>query len=125
MNKFFNYFPIVLIAICSCNKSSAQTPMMEIDKNEVLKKHFTPKEIIQLGLILNYVDSIVLEGEVSQKRVKKEYSKNLNRILNSAQTNRPFFDFYKSIELFAQLDKPLFNKIWQFRMEPHRHEGHI
>lgn len=99
--------------------------MDQVKGNSVLTKHFTNEQLDHLIGVLNYMDSIVLEGNVTKKRIDKHYWANLNLLLSANYHIAPFFAPDNGIDQIAALDKKLFDKIWRFRTVHHTHEGYL
>ena len=97
----------------------------QLKNSTVLTKYFTGEQIEELIGILDYMDSVVLDGKISNKKIRKFYWQNLNDLLSANYYSPPFFAVDNSIDKITSLDKTLFEKIWQFRTVKHTHEGYI
>lgn len=98
-----------------------------LENDPLLNRHFNKSEIKELNELLFFVDSLLLEGKVTDRHLSKLYVKNTHSFFKSLKSEgeccQNLIPLDLEIKNLKSVSKELFDKIWMFSEPWHDHNG--
>lgn len=120
MSKFIPFITILVFIPSFLVQMNSCQNRVELEEDDLIKKHFSSQEIKELEKILSFVDKRILSAEISDREIsdreicnlyQDKWWKRRNQIVPSGFN---FIDLEEQLKLFEKISPKLFNKLWAF-----------
>jgi hypothetical protein len=110
-------FSSILLMIFFISSGFHQNRIKLKDDN-LVNKYFSSEEIKELSIILNFVDSHILEGKVEDTKLlnsfKRKWRESVKKVVSKGACCNTIFTVKEELDVLENISPELFNKIFRF-----------